>query len=938
MLFLLSFCLFGTLAFAQSGKGSLSGRVADSAGAVLQGAQVELLPRAADVATNSQGEFKIANLNPGTYTIKISYVGFEPFTQEVTIIAGKDTQLKAVIKIQSNNDEVTVLSERQSAEAEAINRTRAADNLLQVLPGEVITSLPNANIADALGRLPSVTLARDEGEGVYVQVRGTEPRLTNITIDGTTIPAPEPTVRQVRLDALAASLVESVEINKTLSANMDGDGIGGSVNIKTKTATETPTATLSGVGGYTPILGGRGVQQYTGTVGKRFGETKKLGILLGGNWDYTGRGIDDIEPTIDLANTVSMNTPMYSSMTVREYRYYRTRWGLTGSLDYKFREGSGIYLRGVYSDLMDFGDKWYYAPYTTKSPKFYTSSKSPDYMISSLVTGGKHVFNRSWFSWDAAASRSRETASAGNPKADFSYLGSTLKCPFSPADQTSIYRPVFGVAAGCNSVTSPMYNPSNWGLLDITTSRGQSAQLNLSGSASYARNYNLGGHPAVFEFGGKIRNGHKYQNATETVYDGWKATLYPMTSYLSDFHTSNFYGGTYAFGPVSDFNKLKTLAASGALSIDPYKTAQNTAPNTFNLIERISAGYLMNTVDLGRFHIQTGIRFEGTQIHTLGNIVQLTSTTAGAFAVTPTGHDYSYIDPLPSINVRYALSKNSGIRASYAFGVARPDPYQLIPYATSDTSAATSTTLGTVSLGNPNLKPEHANNYDLLFEHYLKPTGMLQLGFFYKSLTDPMFTTSTIPTTGQWANYQVSEWFNGSNAHLYGFETSYQQRFTFMPGALRGLGLSANYSYTASQQDSLQPYLQRTDSPALQRQAPNTWNVSPTYDNKHLSVRLGLTYNGTHIYNYLYQATTKQDPNHLGLKGPGGDQYVYSHLQVDAQASYRLYRGFHAMVSGLNLSNAPYGYYTGSKQFVLQREYYKPSYAAGVRWTSGQEH
>src|SRR5262249_39736740 len=153
-------------------------------------------------------------------------------------------------------------------------RQRAAENIVQVLSADVITSLPNANIADALGRLPSVTLERDEGEGKYVQIRGTEPRLSNTTIDGVTVPSPESGVRQIKLDTLASDLVESVEINKTLQANMDGDGIGGSVNLRTKTAGEQPTMMVDGMGGYTPIIGGRGVSQFDTTVGNRFGRTK----------------------------------------------------------------------------------------------------------------------------------------------------------------------------------------------------------------------------------------------------------------------------------------------------------------------------------------------------------------------------------------------------------------------------------------------------------------------------------------------------------------------------------------------------------------------------------------------------------------------------------------------------------------------------------------
>jgi outer membrane cobalamin receptor len=131
-------------------------------------------------------------------------------------------------------------------------------------------SLPNADVADALGRMLGVTLERDEGEGKYVQIRGTEPRLSNTTIDGVLVPSPESTVNQIKLDTIPADLVESVEINKTLSANQDGDAIGGSVNLVTKTAGDTPTITAFGEGGYTPILDGRHASQYGITAGKRY--------------------------------------------------------------------------------------------------------------------------------------------------------------------------------------------------------------------------------------------------------------------------------------------------------------------------------------------------------------------------------------------------------------------------------------------------------------------------------------------------------------------------------------------------------------------------------------------------------------------------------------------------------------------------------------------
>src|SRR5208282_2877195 len=221
-----------------------------------------------------QGSYFINNLAPGEYTITVKYVGFADYTKTMKIVGGQTSTVDVTMNVSVQNSQILVTAEDVSGEAEAINRERTADNVLQVMTSDVITSLPNANIADAVGRLPGVTLERDEGEGKYIQVRSLEPRLTNATIDGVNIPSPEPGVREIKFDAMPADLVESVEVNKTLQANMDGDGIGGSVNIVTKTAGERPTISLSGGGGTTPIDGGRNVWQGSGTIGQRFGADK----------------------------------------------------------------------------------------------------------------------------------------------------------------------------------------------------------------------------------------------------------------------------------------------------------------------------------------------------------------------------------------------------------------------------------------------------------------------------------------------------------------------------------------------------------------------------------------------------------------------------------------------------------------------------------------
>src|SRR5215471_4438664 len=331
---LLTLSLHAT-ALAQQNRGSIQGRVTDSSGAVLRGATVTVIPGGAHTVTDAEGGFVMTGLAAGDYTVTVSFVGFREISIATHVEGGKAARIDPKLEVAAQSESILVTADRPRGEAGQINQERTADNIVQVLSSEVITSLPNANVADALGRLPSVTLERDEGEGKYVQIRGTEPRLSNLTIDGVNVPSPESGVRQIKLDTLASDLVESIEINKTLQANMDADGIGGSVNLRTKTAAERPVLMLSATGGYTPIIGGRGVDQFNATLGRRFGTDNRLGVLLGGTYDWNGRGINDIEPS----PTVTSLSPHYDSIDLRDYMYYRTRWGMSGSSDYRLSNG-----------------------------------------------------------------------------------------------------------------------------------------------------------------------------------------------------------------------------------------------------------------------------------------------------------------------------------------------------------------------------------------------------------------------------------------------------------------------------------------------------------------------------------------------------------------------------------------------------------------------
>lgn len=900
--------VFASAAFAQAGKGTIAGTVTDTGGGVLQGAQITVNPGKVSVVSDGRGKFLVSGLEPGSYTVSVSYVGFAAVNQSVSVSAGEVASANLELGVASQSIEVLVTADRASGEAEDVNRQRSADNVLQVLTSEVIRSLPNANMADALGRLPSVTIERDEGEGKYVQVRGTEPRLTNVTLDGVNVPSPESGVRQIKLDAIPADLVESVEINKTLQANMDGDGIGGSVNLVTKTATERPTISLSGVSGYSPILGGRGNTETTGTIGQRFGARKRFGLLIGGSYDWNGRGIDDIEPVPDL----NAGARTFDSIDVREYRYYRSRWGLAGSADYRLREGSNFYVRSFYSDFKNFGDRWVYSLTDGAAPSFNTQLRRPDYALANVVLGGNHVLSTTWYTWDISVSRARQTGQVGDRNASFDATGVAVSnCHYDPAATTNLYQPQWTPACYTEA-----YNPANFTLSDVNINKGLTAQLNLQGTAAMAKRYNLGSHLAWIEIGGKFRNAHKFDDSY--VVDYAPKVAVPMAMFPSRFSNSAYYQGAYKLGPNPSFQDVFAYVNSNLGNFTVTDTSGGNGAN-FNLVEKVAAGYVMNTIDFRKVRLIAGVRFEGTNLNTRAPQLDQDGVPTG-LVVSANG---SYVNVLPSASLRITLEKDTYLRLVYSRGLSRANPQDVAQAVTIDATG----TPTLVSLGNPNLKPELGDNVDVLIEHYMNPFGMISAGFFYKNLTDPIVSRTFTPVSGPYAGDRVTQPMNAGSAWVSGFEAAYIQHLSFLPGPLHGLGISANYGYTASRAD-LGPDFARTDHPRLVRSAPNTWNVSPTYDLGRVSARLGLSYNGANIAGYQFQ-----DGVAGGITGPFGDNYFYAHLQVDAQGSVRLTHGLTFTMYGLNLNNEVFGFYNGSPQYMVQREYYRPTFAAGFRWS-----
>jgi TonB-dependent receptor len=938
--FLLAIFLLPSLSGATSGDGGapggsgvVSGAVKDTAGAVLQGAQITLQPTATTVASDAQGEFVIPNVAPGTYTVTISYVGFNNSISTVVVNPGQTTLLSATMTVSSNSQQVLVNADLVG-DAAAINEQRTSANILNVETDTQIQSLPNANIADATGRLPGVTLQRNEGEGQYVQIRGTEPRLSNTTIDGVVVPGPDPDVRQVDLDTIPAGIVGAIAINKTLSANQDGDAIGGSVDLRIKQATGQPVFSIETIGGYTPIAGTRKVFSINSAAGMRFGNNsslgKRFGVMAAYSYDSNGRGIDDVEPTPDLNPDGST---LFDANSVREYLYDRTRYGFAGALDYKLAGDSDLYVHGLFSNFRDYGQKYEYDFTNGGGAAFHTSIRRPNLQVADLALGGNQVFNHSFVHYQVAVAHSRFGGAAGNPGADFSNPANP-DCAYSPSTTVSIYRPQFT----CDSPNNAATDPSQYQLTDINLTAGQATQLNLQASGAMGINYHLGTHASTVEFGAQIRNEHKGQDAYSPTYDNGATP--PMTQFLSSFTNPHYYGGSYYLPPVTNWNLFTAYLAAnpGALPLDEDTTHQNSDASNYNLQERVGAGYVMNTLEFGgRFHLQTGLRIEGTMTSNTGYLV-LTNADGSYGGTTPQYGSGSYVNPLPSVQLRYSINNDSDIRAVYGRGISRPDPYQLVPYILFTTGGGPSG-VNLVQIGNTGLVAEHANDYDLLYERFLPHVGMLEGGYFYKQITKPIYLQqSIVPASGSplsqlYAGDYAQQEVNGDHAYVQGIELAYQQHLSSLPGVLGAARIIANFAYTNSKNYNL---TNRTDTPQLVGQAPFSWNIGPSYATKRALVTVGLTHNSANIFAYQYQSTGPASVP-FGPTGPNGDNYFYSHTQVDAQGTYYIAKGFSVLASGQNMNNEVFGFYNGSPKYVTQREYYKPTYSFGLRWNPHHE-
>ena len=214
-------------------QGTVRGRIVDGSKQILPGASIYIDKLHTGVTSDINGFYTLPNLDPGTYTLKVSYVGYDPVLINITIPEGKTLEKDVVMKEGVELQEVVIGGALQG-QNRAINAQKSNLGITNIVSADQVGKFPDSNIGDALKRISGINVQYDQGEARFGQVRGTSADLSSVTINGNRVPSAEGDTRNVQLDLIPADMVQTIEVNKVITPDMDADAIGGSINLVTK--------------------------------------------------------------------------------------------------------------------------------------------------------------------------------------------------------------------------------------------------------------------------------------------------------------------------------------------------------------------------------------------------------------------------------------------------------------------------------------------------------------------------------------------------------------------------------------------------------------------------------------------------------------------------------------------------------------------------------
>ena len=333
-------------------QGTVRGRIIDATKQTLPGASIYIEKLHTGVTSDVNGFYTFSNLDPGTYTVKVSYVGYSPVELKITIPAGRTLEKDVVLNEGVELQEVVVGGAFQG-QRRAINSQKNNMGITNVVSADQVGKFPDSNIGDALKRISGINVQYDQGEARFGQVRGTSADLSSVTINGNRVPSAEGDTRNVQLDLIPADMIQTIEVNKVVTADMDGDAIGGSINLVTKNSPYKRTIAATAGTGYNWVS--EKAQLNLGfTYGDRF-FNDKLGLIVSASYQNSPSGSYDTEFVWEQDDNGKTYVNDYQ---IRQYYVTRERQSYSAALDWDINENHKLTFKGIFNNRNDWENRY----------------------------------------------------------------------------------------------------------------------------------------------------------------------------------------------------------------------------------------------------------------------------------------------------------------------------------------------------------------------------------------------------------------------------------------------------------------------------------------------------------------------------------------------------------------------------------------------------
>ncbi|KGE13952.1 TonB-dependent receptor [Sphingobacterium deserti] len=925
------FTLIVALSYGQNTV--LTGKVIDAVDQFsLPGATIRIAENNRYTVSGQNGSFEFLDLPEGTYSVSVVYLGYQYLDTKVQVRRGQTNNVNLSLVASSNTlSEVVVMGDMLKGQARALNQQKNNQNISNIISSDQVGRFPDANIGDALKRVPGITMQNDQGEARNIIIRGLAPNLNSVTLNGDRIPSAEGDNRNVQMDLIPADMISTIEVNKTLTPDMDADAIGGSVNLITRASPNGQRISATLAGGYGPI---RDKANYTAGLvyGNRFANNK-IGVVFSGSYNNNRFGSDNVE---GVWNQDDQGNVFMQEMDIRKYDVQRIRRSTALAFDYKINEKHMLYANAMYNWRDDLENR-YRVRYRDIEPVYDAGNNITGYTgeirretkggidnsknrnarlerqtVQNYAIGGEHLLG-SKLDLDWAANYA--TASEDRPNERY--------IDFEQTDVLMGQQ----LANSRKPLVTADEDPSNFSLRKITENDNFTEEKEFGAKVNIRFPFSvIDGQKGRVRTGARLRLKDKSRNNIFYEYT-------PLTDLgtLADM-PNVFFGGQgyqageqYVPGYFIDRTYLGNLDLQNPSMYEEEADPTEFLTQNYTAKEQIIAGYVRWDQDFSeRLSMILGARLEHTRINYTGNYVLDEDELAG---VVNTKNNYTNI--LPSISFKYKATEATILRAAFTTALARPNYYALAPYVNAipgDTE---------VQAGNPNLNATYAYNADLMVEHYFRSVGILSGGVFYKNLQDFIYTyRNNQYTTADFANdfpaqqnpvpagqnFRFVQQRNGDNVDVYGFEVAFQRQLDFLPGRfLKGFGVYLNYTNTNSKARGI------TNSDGEERAdvklpgtAPHMFNGSLSWENNKFTSRVSLNYTSSYI-------------DELGGDS-FEDNYYDQQLFLDANAAYKITPKFRVFIEANNLTNQPLRYYQGISSRTQQMEYYQARFNLGVKF------